>query len=269
MGCLVRAAILLSFAAPVAAVLLVGRYIWVEGGDVEPSIALPTYVAAGTFLLAVWSAAYLIYTGRSTATATEHDRHQIAVYEGAFSMLFVFFGRPAADESEPDGAGSAEQLHTFTERLILRGSDDVVRYWSLLQDQSSKETGRAGGPSLETVLMWEHFLRLLREDVGQSQQGLESGDLLRVFANALGSEEARQALDTPHVRRREEQLRRSEAFRHQFLPRVERPNDRTTGSGDATAGTPRTGRGREVIERVVDSLHYKVEADEELSRLFP
>lgn len=121
----------------------------------------------------------------------DQRKEKARVYEGFMNLWFDEMMLPSMlsrNDSAGDSASSEElirKMGEFTKKVILWGSDDVVREYSnyrkLLTGQSSGEP-RPLAPSLQGL---ERLFFAFRKDLGYQNRGLKERDLLALFINDL------------------------------------------------------------------------------------
>jgi len=105
----------------------------------------------------------------------------MAFVEHWFKTLHA--GRTAKKDAGVENGESASTIEffvTFTQNVLMWGSDDVVARWSKLRRRFITEPN-----SVETFLEFEQLLLAMRRDTGHSNQGLARGDVLGLFVNDI------------------------------------------------------------------------------------
>ena len=74
-------------------------------------------------------------------------------------------------------------LKEFMQKLLLWGSDDVVREFVAFQKEAMAQADTEEGVRLASLLALERLMLAMRRDLGHKNKGLNEGDLLRTFIN--------------------------------------------------------------------------------------
>jgi len=77
-----------------------------------------------------------------------------------------------------------EIIGSFTEEILVWGSDEVVKTWVEFR-YANWEEGSDGRASHENLFRLEELFLALRKDLGLKNKKLDKGDLLRLFVNDL------------------------------------------------------------------------------------
>lgn len=75
-----------------------------------------------------------------------------------------------------------EYFSNFTYKLIVWGSDDVIKEWADFKQNTIQKKYKS---SLEMMLGFEKTLLVIRKDIGHGNKGLKPGSLLELFINDL------------------------------------------------------------------------------------
>ncbi len=67
----------------------------------------------------------------------------------------------------------------FNVKLMLWGSDDVVKTWQKFKDGLSKDSSKIG----EQSIALEAVILAIRKDLGHKNKSLKKGNLLHLFLN--------------------------------------------------------------------------------------
>jgi hypothetical protein len=114
----------------------------------------------------------------------QHRHQKIPIYEEFMAFLFrVFLGQKTGES-----IGQEEMVRfatDFTRKLIVWGSDGVIREYGAFRKQSQADpSGLALAYQLEQVLF------AIRRDIGHRNSGLRRGSLLALFINDLPVQDA-------------------------------------------------------------------------------
>lgn len=74
-----------------------------------------------------------------------------------------------------------KDLISFSQKLTLWGSDEVVRKWIEIRTSSLNSDSN----SINNLFVLEDIIFLIRKDLGQKNKGLKRGDILSFFINDI------------------------------------------------------------------------------------
>ncbi|WP_394019809.1 hypothetical protein [Anaerococcus cruorum] len=74
-----------------------------------------------------------------------------------------------------------KDLISFSQKLTLWGSDEVVRKWIEIRTSSLNSDNN----SINNLFVLEDIIFLIRKDLGQKNKGLKRGDILSFFINDI------------------------------------------------------------------------------------
>ena len=74
-----------------------------------------------------------------------------------------------------------EDVFSFSKKLILWGSNDVIRKWLNFREISQIENRNP----MDNIFMLEEIIFEIRKDMGQKKGGLKQGDILVFFVNDI------------------------------------------------------------------------------------
>ncbi|MNT69492.1 hypothetical protein D3C72_2078170 [compost metagenome] len=76
-------------------------------------------------------------------------------------------------------------LRTFTQKLVLWVSDDVMVRWSNFRDLIANIDSHTPQENLQMFVRFEELLLAIRRDTGHANKGIQRGGILRLFINDL------------------------------------------------------------------------------------
>lgn len=76
-----------------------------------------------------------------------------------------------------------EFLRGFTQKLLVWGSDEVLREYVSFQKMATLGAETEGMNPRASLLSLEQLMLAMRKDLGHKNKGLDPGDLLRTFVN--------------------------------------------------------------------------------------
>jgi len=149
-----------------------------EGLDKNVQSAIITAVVTiGATVFAV------IYNQRKTKEreiAEEHRSHKVEIYKEFMIMIVDILrhnkvktkttGNPA--DNLPEGV--EDQMYKFTRNIIVWGSPDVIKAYTQFRNLGENDV-----PNILIIL--DTLLKEIRADLGNSNKGLQTGDLIKLF----------------------------------------------------------------------------------------
>jgi hypothetical protein len=167
-----------------------GAAVWFGGGALIRMIEgtpseTATAIIAGAVTVAVSITTLLVtkYLESRDRIRYENRARKIPVYEELVSFFFAILYRDRLRLKRMSDAELAKHFVDSAERVILWGSDDVVRDYVRFR-QAAIESSE-GGPPEESMVTLEDLLYSVRRDLGHANAGLRRGDLLNMFINDI------------------------------------------------------------------------------------
>jgi hypothetical protein len=111
----------------------------------------------------------------------QHQLKKVPIYEEFLAFWFKVLMAPKTGKKVSD----KEMMiffSEFTQKLILWGSDEVIREYGRFRDYFTKEEKSNPKVSLE---MYEALLLAIRKDCGHENKGIKSHNLLKLFINDI------------------------------------------------------------------------------------
>lgn len=154
--------------------------------DLDNAVATAIVTVSGTVLVAVLSVLITRAFERRRDRETAQRQKQSPVYEEFIAGVLDLIGatRP------PDARGEAtveevyEIFSKFTERLVVWGSDDVIKAWVNYRYRLMQQ-GEDSEQAMENMFLMETLFLQIRRDLGLRNKRLRRGDLLRMWINDL------------------------------------------------------------------------------------
>lgn len=150
------------------ALVIGGGWAVIRGVEAEPSVV-------GSFATALAAiAGVLIARNREQRekAAQTHRNAMSPIYE----QLFIEFARTV--EADEDRSEFFQEVHR---KLLFYGPTPVVKAW--LEWARDAENVPDDDSSALRLLLWERVLFAIRQDLGHNNDGLQAGDLLRLYIN--------------------------------------------------------------------------------------
>jgi hypothetical protein len=160
-----------SALSTLAAFVIIGVVLWavVQGVRHSPEVVGSFATAAGAIIAVV--------VQRDRENKREVARLHRELLAPLYEDLFKRFNEGIDFEDDAD----KEFVTELQRKLLFYGSDAVVNAWLtwLRAIPDDPEDTEEGDPS--TLLRWEQVLFAIRRDLGHSNDGLNPGDLLRIY----------------------------------------------------------------------------------------
>ena len=182
-----------------AVVLVVGALLfWITRAKLEKDITVAVVAAAGTILASVVVVSITQYNTKQMEVAEAHRLKKVEVYSEFGDLVFSIFrmikipDRPDLEDQEKQlmfqksQAELEEKYLSFSKKLLLWGSPEVINAWLVFMAQSrSSEAHKADGADTKSAIMnllyMDDVFRAMREDLELSNRGLREGDLVKAF----------------------------------------------------------------------------------------
>lgn len=172
--------------------------LWAYRGNVEKDITVAIIAGSATILASVIVVSITQYTTKTAEVAAAHRLQKTEVYSEFGVLVFRIFEMlkiPArSDLPEKDKArllreANSElqsQYSSFTKKLLLWGSSEVIHAWLSFMASSRAidaqgDPGAATTRGLRNMLFMDDVFRTMRKDLELSNEGLTEGDLVKAF----------------------------------------------------------------------------------------
>lgn len=171
---------------------------WAYRGNVEKDITVAIIAAAATILASVIVVSITQYTTKTAEVAEAHRLKKTEVYSEFGELVFRIFQmikiperQDLADKEKARllleaNSQLQSQYSSFTKKLLLWGSPDVIHAWlsfmassRAIDTQGDPAAAAAGG--LRNMLFMDDVFRAMRKDLELSNEGLAEGDLVKAF----------------------------------------------------------------------------------------
>jgi len=163
------------------------RLYWQSVTSLEPNLASAIIAASATMIVAVLTVVIAKYYERKQEIENQQREKKIEVYEQFmekwFDKLLVMSKNKDKNKNVLDDEEFVQFLSEFTRKLILWGSNGVVKKYSFFR-QGSLTPAQDSSP-YAILYNFEQVLFEIRKDIGHSNQTLKSGDLLTLFINDI------------------------------------------------------------------------------------
>lgn len=148
--------------------------------SMQSDVAVAVVVAASTIVVTACS---LVMSKRLEARAAvrqELRAKKTPTYESIIGMLFKLQFADKIGEKSLTNTELMKFFATATEKLVVWGSDEVVREFRAFRMMSI-----AGGNPIGVLFQYEKILYAIRKDLGHKNQGFKRGTLLGLWVNDI------------------------------------------------------------------------------------
>jgi len=167
------------------------RLFWESLISLQSDLASAIIAASTTVIVAVLTIVVGRYYERKKEIETQQHARKIEIYEAFLEKWFGKLFEIGQSKSESKDLLSDTEflqfLAEFTRKLILWGSDDVVKSYSEFR-RKSLNAAQTSSTSVDILLQFEQLLFAIRKDIGHANQSLKPGDLLTLFLNDFQSD---------------------------------------------------------------------------------
>jgi hypothetical protein len=166
----------------------VGALVWYLVGtlkDASPAVAAALIAGMVTVFVSVTSLIVSRQFERRRAIEQEHRAKKIPVYEDFMQFWFRVLGADQMGQAPPTEEEIAQFLYTFTQKMIVWGSDTVLKQYASFRKWTVQVADQSADASPFTMLLFEQLLLGMRKDVGHKNAGIAQGDLLSLFINDI------------------------------------------------------------------------------------
>lgn len=160
------------------------KLLWKSLTNLQPDLASALITASATSIVAVLTISIGKYLERKKDIENQQRLKKIEMYE-IFLQKWLTYLLSSSTEEKSSLIESTEFknfLKDFTAKLILWGSDQVVKDYSNFREESQKSQPQK---KYETIYKFENVLFSIRKDLGHGNKPLKDGDLLKLFVNDL------------------------------------------------------------------------------------
>jgi hypothetical protein len=158
-------------------------FLYVVGLESETAAAIVT--ASATIAIALLSLIITKFLEARTAVRQENRAKKIPVYEQIISFIFQIFYQDRIPEKKLSEAEMVKVFSDLTEKIIVWGSDDVLKAYTTFRDSSIRATEGQQKSATEALFQLEQLLIAIRKDLGHGSQILKRGDILSLFVNDI------------------------------------------------------------------------------------
>ena len=157
------------------------RGTWRAFEQLEKEVSTAIIAGVVTILVSVISVVGVRYYERRQQIEQQQREKKIPMYE-EFIDFWMGMMNNGPSRRTPSQDELQEFFVDFTKKLLVWGSDDVVREWVAFR---SKFTGGEAPDGTETLLSFERVLFSLRREFGHRNKNVKQGQLLGLFVNDI------------------------------------------------------------------------------------
>ena len=182
-----RQIISLAVALALLALVAVGIYLavakfWEALSGADPNIAAALIAASGTVLVSAFSVAAARLLENRARIAEEHRVQKAPIYQELQEFFFKVLFANKMGEKPTTEREMVKFFAEFTPRLSVWGSNDVIRTFVDFRKMSAKIGQQSTSESaVQLIFLYEQVIFKIRSDLGHSNAGLKSGDILSLF----------------------------------------------------------------------------------------
>lgn len=149
--------------------------------SLQTEVAAAIVAAMATIIVSVLSVTIGKYYERKRVIENELREKKIPMYEEFIEFYFNLLMSKKINGKEMTQEEMMKFFNRFTQKLIVWGSDEVVRLWSNYR----REYALKDGNSMENMFEFEKLLLAIRKDTGHKNKHIEKADLLGLFVNDI------------------------------------------------------------------------------------
>lgn len=145
--------------------------------SLNPTLSAGIIAASATVFVSIGSVLVSKHLEQKALILKEHREKKAPVYEEFIGFLFKTLLAEKVGQPKPTEEEMVKFFVEYMQKMIVWGSDDVVRAYSEFRSQ-------AGDP-IKLLFSLEDLLFKIRTDLGHKNQNLKTGTILSLFVNDL------------------------------------------------------------------------------------
>lgn len=154
--------------------------------ELSNAVAASIIAAIGTVLISVISVITTKYFDKKREIRKEHREKKIPVYEELISFMLKVILSKNIGKKPPNEHEITIFLMKFTEKIIIWGSDDVLKSYQFFREELIKTQQSSDKTSLTNVIFnFENLILEIRKDLGHKNKDIDKGDILSLFVNDI------------------------------------------------------------------------------------
>ncbi|WP_350343973.1 hypothetical protein PRVXT_000338 [Proteinivorax tanatarense] len=173
--------------------------IWSSFKGLQKEVAAAIVAAVATILVSVFSIVIAKLFERKRAIEQELREKKIPMYEEFIKFWFKVLMSEKTEAKQLSEKNMVVFFSEFTEKLMVWGSDEVVKKWSNYRRLYVSD--KLKSDSVNAMFEFERLLMAIRKDMGHKNKDIKKGELLGLFINDIDK-----YVEKPHkIRRGNEQ----------------------------------------------------------------
>ncbi len=138
-----------------------------------------------TVILTVFGTLLTIGNNIQNQIRNEQREYKVKIYEHITHFFFEIIFATKLDKTPKTEAEITAFLIELTPKLVMWGSDDVVKSFKEFRSCASKTGSGIYISSIEAMLIFEQMLLHIRKDLGHSNRNLKACSILGIFVNDI------------------------------------------------------------------------------------
>lgn len=161
----------------------VGLLVWLFFFVIPAAIAATLFIGCLTVAGSVGVTLWTTRNRRISDIERDHRLQRAQVYEKLFDHIFKMFMSARLGLAPPSEKETIKYMFEFNSSVVLWGSPQILKSWGEFRTAAPEKLSQE--ENLKVLIALENFLRDVRKDLGHSNAGLETGDILHVFVNDI------------------------------------------------------------------------------------
>lgn len=149
----------------------------------QKDVAAGIVAAFAAIIISLVSLILSKYYERKAEIRKEHRDKKVPIYEEFIHFWFKILFAQKAGEAPPNEQDIIKFLNDFTQKLMIWGSDSVVKAFSIFREKLINIDPK--NPPTEGMILFEKMLYEIRKDLGHKNKNLKQGDILALFINDI------------------------------------------------------------------------------------
>lgn len=149
-------------------------------------IAAAIIAASVTIILSVISIVLTKILERRSEIVRELRLKKIPIYEELIKFWFNVLFASKAGKQPPSEKEIVIFLNDFTQKLIIWGSDGVLKYYTIFRDKLiNADANKITAAHFDGMFIFEKLMLEMRKDLGHKNKNILKGDILSLFINDI------------------------------------------------------------------------------------
>lgn len=149
-------------------------------GSLESELYTAIIAASATILASVLAMIFSKRYEHKTLIKQQIREQKVPVYETLISTFFETIFSDKTGQKQPSEEDVIKKLADLTPKLIVWGSQDVIRSWIDFRNHDWQNA-----ESKKSLVLLDSLLLAIRKDLGNKSKKLDQFDLLKMFVNDL------------------------------------------------------------------------------------